>query len=364
MPRAFATASLLVLVLAACSPPTPDRTPREPFGYIPTAVTSAQPEWIPFSIRAGKPAPFDARERRLAELRRLTFGDGDSAEVSWSPDGRKLMFQSTREGRSCEQVYVMDLGSGEVKRVSTGGARAVGGSFLYPRGEEILYASTLAAGTGCPARPEHAQGDPFQIYEARSDGSDRRLLIGAKGTNAEAAASPDGARLVFTSTRDGNPELYSARGDGSDIRRLTHGGGHDGGAVFSPDGARITWHASRPKGGDVVEIMVAGAQGQNARAVTRNGKTNLAPSFLRDARRIIFSSNWDAAPSQGFDLYIVDPEAPPTMEGTPPLERVTFHEGFDGFPVFSPDGEHLAFVSSRFGSKPEEMNLFVARWVD
>ena len=39
------------------------------------------------------------------------------------------------------------------------------------------------------------------------------------------------------------------------------------------------------------------------------------------------------------------------MEGVPPLERITFYDGFDGFPMFSPDGEHLAFASNRFGIK-------------
>ncbi len=114
--------------------------------------------------------------------------------------------------------------------------------------------------------------------------------------------------------------------------------------------------------------MVAGSEGQNAHAVTMNGKANFAPSYLPDSRRVIFASNFDAAPSQGhapnFDLYVVDPTRPSPWTGRRPLERVTYFDGFDGFPMFSPGGDLLAFASNRFGSRPGETNVFVARWVE
>jgi Tol biopolymer transport system component len=384
----LALAALPVLpTLSACAAP-PHKKP-EPLGFMPTAVTTAEPEWIPWSVRAGKPVALDPRERHLRELRQITFGDGENAEAYWSPDGHKLIWQSTRGGAGCDQIYEIDLGSGAVHRVSTGGGRTTCAYYLYPRGDRVLFSSTLAAGEGCPPKPDRSQGyvwalDPFQIYSARPDGSDRRLLIGGRGYNAETTVAPDGSRLVFTSTRDGDLELYTARLDGSDVRRITHEPGYDGGAFFSPDSSRLVWRASRPKGQELeeyrallarglvkptsLEIMVGGNEGQNARAVTLNGKANFGPAFLHDSRRVIFASNVDASPSPGqapnFDLYVVDPDAPVTMDGTPPLERITFYDGFDGFPMFSPDGEMLAFASNRFGSAPGETNVFVARWVE
>jgi Tol biopolymer transport system component len=384
--QAFASTAL-ALLLSSCA--SAEHKPREPLGKIPEVVTTAQPEWIPFSIRAGRPVERDPRERHLTEVRQLTFGDGENAEAYWSPDGRKLIFQSTRGGAGCDQIWTMDLGSGETKKVSTGGARTTCSFYFFPAGDRILYSSTLAAGPDCPPKPDRSLGyvwalDPFQIYSANLDGSDRRLLVGGSGYNAETTVSFDGKKMVFTSTRDNDLELYVANIDGSGVRRVTHTPGYDGGAFFSPDGSRLVWRASRPTGKDLedyqallarglvrptaLEIMVSGNEGQNARAITRNGKANFAPSFLHDSRRVIFASNYDAAPSQGrapnFDLYVVDPDAPPSMEGTPPLERITFYEGFDGFPMFSPDGEHLAFASNRFGSKPGETNIFVARWIE
>jgi Tol biopolymer transport system component len=114
--------------------------------------------------------------------------------------------------------------------------------------------------------------------------------------------------------------------------------------------------------------VVAGADGQNVRAITKNGKANFAPSFLPDSRHVIFASNVDAGPPTSgppnFDLYVVDPDGPVTQSGVPAAERVTFYDGFDGFPMFSPDGAYVAFASNRYGKRPGETNLFIARWAE
>jgi TolB protein len=350
---------------------------------MPDVVTTADPEWIPWSIRAGKPVEADPRERHLAELRRLTFG-GESAGASWSPDGKKLIFQRTPRGAGCERTFVMDLGSGEAKQVSPGEGKSAGGSF-FPAGDRILYASTRAAGAACPAPPDRARGhgsplDDFDVYSAAADGSDARALFASSGYDAETAVAPDGSRLVFTSTRDDDLELYTANLDGTSVRRITRAPGYDGGAAFSPDSTRLVWRAARPAGAALdeyrallaqklvrpgeLEIWTAGAEGQNARRLTGGGHTSSAPAFAPDSRRVIFASDRDAAnPSRGgasaIDLYVIDPDGPTTASGGPAIERITFADGIDGAPVFSPDGRYLAFTSSRAG----ETDVFVARWV-
>lgn len=376
---------LVIVALTACSNREHTDHVREPLGYIPSAVTSAAPEWIPFSIRAGKRVPMDPRERHFGELRQVTFNGGDHPR--WSPDGTRLIFQSTRDGGACEQILELDLGTGETKQVSPGGSRSLSGSFLFPTGDRIFYASTLGVGPDCSTldrsrNPAWALG-PFQIYAARADGSDRHVVVDGRGSNMDPTLARDGSLLVFTSTRDGDMELYTAKPDGSDLRRATHAPGYDGGASFSPDGAHLTWQTSRPTGAELdayraqlqkglfnptaTEIVMAGPEGQNPRTLTKNGKINLAPAFLPDSRRVIFASTLDGGPSQpgssGLDLYLIDPDAPPTADGAPPLDRVTYHEGADTSPSFSPDGQRFAFASSRFGAKPGDTNLFVVGWL-
>ena len=192
-------------------------------------------------------------ERHLRNVRQLTFG-GENAEAYFSFDGKELVFQSTRDGRACDQEYVMSADGSGPRLVSTGRGVVTCGYF-FPDGSRIVYASTHESmGPECPPKPDRSQGyvwplHDYQLYTARPDGSDVRPLAPAPGSyNAEATISKDGW-IVFTSTRDGDLDLYRMRLDGSGLTRLTSTPGYDGGAFFSADGKRIVYRASRPAAG-------------------------------------------------------------------------------------------------------------------
>jgi Tol biopolymer transport system component len=316
-------------------------------------------------------------ERHLRNVRQLTFG-GENAEAYWSFDGRELIFQATRDGRECDQEYVMRPDGSGARMVSTGRGRVTCGYF-FPDGSRLLYSSTHELGPACPPKPDHSLGyvwglHDYQLYTARPDGSDLRPLSPAPGSyNAEATISRDGW-VVFTSTRDGDLELYKMRLDGSGLVRLTTAPGYDGGAFFSADGKRVVFRASRPGTPEELadyrallarklvrpgrlEVFVMDADGSGQRQVTRLGVASFAPFFHPDGSRIVFASNFGDRRGRNFDLFLVN------EDGTG-LERVTTYEGFDGFPMFSPDGRRLVFASNRNGKVPGETNVFVADWVD
>jgi Tol biopolymer transport system component len=91
--------------------------------------------------------------------------------------------------------------------------------------------------------------------------------------------------------------------------------------------------------------------------VTRLGAASFAPYFFPDARRIIFSSNVNDPKRRNFDLYAIN------TDGTG-LERITYEETFDGFPMFTPDGKKLVFASNRNAQMRGDTNIFIADWVD
>jgi Tol biopolymer transport system component len=318
-------------------------------------------------------------ERHLKNVRQLTFG-GENAEAYFSFDGGRLVFQSTREGRGCDQQYVMATDGSEPTMISTGKGRVTCGYFL-PGDERLLYASTHHLDAACPPKPDLSQGyvwklDDFDLFVVRADGADAanpQPLAPAPGYDAEATVSKDGW-IVFTSTRDGDLDLYKMRLDGSELTRLTDEPGYDGGAFFSPDGERIVYRASRPAPGPELdeyrallarklvrpgklEIWVMDADGTNRRQVTKLGAASFAPFFHPDGRRILFASNVGDPRGRNFDLYLVNDDG----SG---LERVTTEESFDGFPMFSPDGKKLVFGSNRNAARPGETNVFVADWVE
>jgi Tol biopolymer transport system component len=316
-------------------------------------------------------------ERHLAEIRQLTFG-GENAEAYFAPDGRRLIFQATPPGEACDQQYLLDLATGETRRVSTGKGRTTCGYFDWPEGDRIVYASTHEASPDCPPPPDRSQGyvwalyPSYDLYEARPDGSQVRPLTRTPGYDAEATWCHRGGSLVFTSARDGDLELYRMDEAGG-VRRLTHEPGYDGGAFYSPDCSRIVWRASRPSGEDLeeyrrllaqglirpqsLEIHVMDADGSGVRQLTRNGAANFCPTFHPDGRRILYSTNHGASSPREFELWLVDERG-----GEP--ERVTFSPGFDGFPQMSPDGRYLVWASNRADPESGETHLFLARWVD
>lgn len=316
-------------------------------------------------------------EPRLANLRMLTDG-GENAEAYFSADGQRLIFQSTRPGVSCDQIFTMDADGSNVRMVSTGEGRTTCG-FFFPSGDRIVYSSTHEHSAECPAPPDYSQGyvwplNPFDIYTANTDGSDLRRIAASPGYDAEATISPDGSKIVFTSNRDGDLDIYVMDADGSNVTRLTDEPGYDGGAFFSPDGSRIIYRARHPESpaeladyrrllaDDLIrpgqlDIYIMDADGSNKRRITNNGAANFAPFMHPDGQRIIFSSNAADPGSRNFDLYIIN------IDGSG-LERVTTYPDFDGFPMFSRDGSKLVFASNRHQSAPGETNVFIADWID
>lgn len=326
-----------------------------------------------------KAPPLDPREVHLSGLVQLSRG-GENAEAYWSPDGRELIFQSSRPPFACDQIFRIPAdGSGAATLVSTGKGRTTCSYFLQG-GQRVLYSSTHLAGPACPPPPDRSHGyvwsiDPgYEIFTARPDGADLVRLTENQAYDAETTVCPKDGSLIFTSTRDGDLDLYRMDADGKNVKRLTNTPGYDGGAFFSPDCAKIVWRASRPKPGPELdeyrrllaqglvrptqlEIWTANADGTDARQVTYLNAASFAPSFFPSGKRIIFSSNYGDPKGREFDLWAID------VDGTD-LERITWTAGFDGFPVFSPDGTRLAFASNRNGTQPGETDVFVARWVE
>ena len=121
------------------------------------------------------PAGPAAPERHLTNIRQLTFG-GENAEAYFSPDGARLIFQSTREGVPCDQMFTMKIDGSDLKRVSTGSGRTTCGYFT-PDGKQVVYASTHETARECPPRPSFSRGYVwpvyvgYDIYRADADGS-------------------------------------------------------------------------------------------------------------------------------------------------------------------------------------------------
>ncbi|MGH7936525.1 MAG: M28 family peptidase, partial [Chthoniobacterales bacterium] len=326
-------------------------------------------------------------QRFLTNTRQLIFEGKRSGEGYFSPDGKKLIFQSEREeGNPFYQMYILDLESGDTHRVSPGYGKTTCG-FFQPGTDRVIFASShgdTEARTKQKAELDfRASGkqrryswdyDPnYDIWSAKQDGSDLVNLTHSLGYDAEGDFSPDGKQIVFCSLRSAFPldhltpelrkryqqdasyfgEIYVMNADGSNVRRLTNKAGYDGGPFFSPDGQRIIWRHFAENGVQA-DVWTMKLDGSDKHQVTDFHSMSWAPFYHPSGKYIIFTSN--KLGFENFELFMVD------TAGEHEPVRVTFTPGFDGLPVFSPDGKKLCWTSGRTGDGKSQ--LFLADWND
>jgi len=312
----------------------------------------------------------------LGNFRQLTHG-GQNAEAYWAPDGKRLIFQSTRPPLGCDQMFIMNADGSDQHMVSTGKGRTTCGYFLADN-KHIVYASTHGAGDACPTPPDRSHGyvwgvfPGYDIYLAADDGKILKQLTNTPGYDAEATINWKTGNMVYTSLASGDLDLWTMKTDGSHKQQITRKVGYDGGAVFSRDGQKLVWRANYPKTPEdmarykallaenttapmKMEIVVADADGSHASTITDFGCASFAPTFTPDGKKILFASNKLACDTRRFELYMMN------LDGSG-LEQVTDFGGFTSFPEFSPDGKTLVFCSDRDAKEKYEFNIFTADW--
>lgn len=321
----------------------------------------------------------------LSRVRRLTVEGKRAGEGYWSPDGKKLVFQSERDpANPFYQIYVLDFATGETKRISPGMGKTTC-AFFRPGSDEIMFASTHLD-------PKSLQYQKDEL-DFRASGKERRYawdydpemdifaysektgamtrLTTAKGYDAEGGYSPDGQWIVFSSMRDAYnrtlteveqkqlaldasyfAEVYIMKADGSGQQRLTDWPGYDGGTFFTRDG-RIVWRHF-DENGLIANVWTMKADGTDKKQITDFGAMSWAPYEHPSGEYFVFASN--KLGFENFEVFMVD------KDGVKEPVRITYSDGFDGLPVPSPDGTQMAFTSSRAGGTGAAGQIYLAQW--
>ena len=320
----------------------------------------------------------------LTNIRQLTFEGRRAGEGYFNADGTKMIFQSEREpGNPFYQIYLMDLETGDQERISPGMGKTTC-AWVHPDGKRVLFASTHTdpqskelqsaeykdRETSRVRKYTWDYDEHYDIWQYTMADKSLKNLTNTRGYDAEGGWSPDGKKLVFASNRSAYGrelskedaerlkidkqyfmEIYIADADGSNVKQLTNVPGYDGGPFFSADGQRICWRRFTPKG-DVAEVWTMNTDGSDARPVTKLGAMSWAPYFHPSGDYLIFTTNLNGFAN--FELYIVD------AAGKHDPVRVTSTDGFDGLPVFTPDGRKLAWTSGRTANAQSQ--IFMADW--
>jgi Tol biopolymer transport system component len=211
---------------------------------------------------------------RGGDARRLTFENRALTGADWTPDGKSLVFSSSRAGLF--SLWRLPLSGGEPQLIGGGGSKMKHPSAARTRNavayenwnyEVNLWSVPLAGAAGA---------------------SPARVTFAADEWEFDPEFSPDGSRVAYVSTRTGAPEIFTTGARGGDPVQVTRlGGPQVASPRWSPDG-RMLLFTARPEG--QADLYTVPASGGTIRRLTRDPGDELAASFSRDGKFVYFSS--------------------------------------------------------------------------
>jgi dipeptidyl aminopeptidase/acylaminoacyl peptidase len=242
----------------------------------------------------------------------------------------------------------------------------------FPGRNGRLFCSTSLPLPNPPPPP--AAQTQSEIFAYNPDGSDPRRLTNNLITDLEPTPSPDGTRIAFTSTRSADQEIWVMYQDGSGLRQLTAAPGEDRPGTFSPDGTQIAFHSGRfpisgpGAGHSTFEIMIMNADGTNQRRMTNNNFQDSFAHWSPDGNRIAFTSNRTTPPgtpqaelSLFFDIWALVPVDANNDGNADVQTQLTTERGEDSHAHWSPDSSMLTFHSRRDHFPPIALGLEIYR---
>lgn len=192
-----------------------------------------------------------------SDISQLTHASSAEYAPAWSPDSQKIAFVSGRRGGT--QIFVMTKDGQNLTQLTSSGKHAMPHWAI----DDKIYYSKEVSGT-------------YQIWQMKSDGSNQQQLTQSGGDKLMPQLSPDRSRILYYGNQDGNMEIYVMELSTKKMLRLTHHPLMDIRARWSKDGRWIVFERGN-KGNDQ-QIFIMNADGTNQKQLTQSGY-NYAPSF-------------------------------------------------------------------------------------
>ena len=254
-----------------------------------------------------------------SEPQRLTFDNTSIRGLSWTSEGKEIVFAS-RRGGSNYGLWKISIADGGLERLTTNERDIYSPTISHP-GNLLSYTQSMSDGNIWQ----------FDLTRNKPDQQLHPLIASTLEENGP-QYSPDGKRIVFASRRSGSFEIWVCDADGRNPRQLTNiGGALTGTPRWSPDSRQIVFDSSLSGN---ASIYVINADGGAARRLTSHTDEDITPSWSRDGQWIYFG----CTRSGSMQIWKV-----PVAGGT--AVQVTRHGGFEGFE--SVNGQYFYYAKGR-----------------
>jgi len=241
-------------------------------------------------------------------------------KLTFVSDRNREAVVATVEKRDVKEIYISDYDGANPRRITINRTMNLTPNWS-PDGRSIAYTSYRTGIMDILIS---------NIYAGTMESPTKGV-----GQNWLPVFSPDGARIAFISTRDGQSELYVMNRDGSNLSRLTTNSATESTPTWAPSGNQIAFTSDRS---GTPQIYVINPDGSGLRRISSESYADRATWSPAPYNEIAFS----AKTGPGFDIKILN-------IGTGETRQITFGEGNNESPAWSPNGRHLAFVSTRAG---------------
>ena len=265
----------------------------------------------------------EAAGQEMARTIAHRFADEIILRLGGGIDGiseTKIYFVSSRTGS--KEIWAMDYDGQNQRQITRLGTVSLSPR-VSPDNSRIAFASL--GREGWAIRMYSLDLDRLVAFPAGTAG----------GSNQSPAWSADGARIAFSSSRTGDPEIWVADGGGGNLRRLTNFRGPDVSPTWNPrTGGQLAWVSGRT---GLPQIYTMDVDGGNIQRLTDGGYA-ISPSWAPNGQFLTFSWNRKYGPGDpgGQDIYFIDIASKRWIQ-------LTHEAGSNDFPSWAPDGRHIVF---------------------
>ena len=187
------------------------------------------------------------------DVQPLVAAPGYDAEGTVSPDGRFMIFTSTRSGDL--ELWRMEIATGALLQL-TDTPGYDGGAFFSPDSRQIVWRASRPTGDALAEYrtllgQNMIEPGALNLFVANADGSEARQVTDMPGANWAPYFHPNGRQIIFATNQrliaEGGRtfDLYRVDTDGQNLERISFSNTFDAFPMFSPDGTKLVFASNR-----------------------------------------------------------------------------------------------------------------------